>query len=512
MSLRTRLLLALLVTSVVTLGVAALALLSPLQTRLRTESRDSVRSTVLATRGNIEAELSKHKWVYDFRANDAAEAMRKLSARTGARVILYPSAIDPVRTVPPFDTGSGKTELDDVFQASGTGRTVQSNTEAEGTRLAVPLPVTNPHFILAVRRPDTESAQAVDVVRSAFLTAAVFGLGVALLLGIILSTGLSRRLGRLRRSALALAADGVNAPAPPVDDGQDEVGDLARALASMQRALRRQEEARRAFVATASHELRTPLTSLQGNLELLTEDLDAGHLDVEDASAVLRGAQGQLRRLSNLASELLDLSRLDAGVELRREPVELGELTRAVAAEFELRSRDRSVALEIVPPTGPVWAAGDPGAVARVARILIDNALRFSPAGEAIHIAAAYHGERATLEVGDHGPGVPVEEREVIFERFQRGTRTGGEGGFGLGLAIGRELARRLDGELELTSRTGGAGARFTLTLPIELPRGSGHGDDEADGEAGAAGDAPAAAPSMRGASSSTRPAASRDD
>jgi signal transduction histidine kinase len=263
----------------------------------------------------------------------------------------------------------------------------------------------------------------------------------------------------------------------------------------MQQALVRQEEARRAFVATASHELRTPLTSLQGNLELLLEDLDAGHLDVEDAGAVLRGGQQQLRRLANLASELLDLSRLDAGVELRREPVEVGELCRAVAAEFALRARDRAVDLDVVPPTGPVWASGDPGAVARVARILIDNALRFSPTGAVIRITAAYHGDRATLEVADHGPGVPQEERDLIFERFQRGTRTGGEGGFGLGLAIGRELARRLDGELELVTQTTAGGARFALTLPIEMPRGS-DGDGGASDE-DAAGDAPAEAPSM---------------
>jgi signal transduction histidine kinase len=90
---------------------------------------------------------------------------------------------------------------------------------------------------------------------------------------------------------------------------------------------------------------------------------------------------------------------------------------------------------------------------------------------------------------------VPQEERDLIFERFQRGTRTGGEGGFGLGLAIGRELARRLDGELALVTQTTGGGARFALTLPIEMPRGS-DGDDGADDE-DAAGDAPAAAPSM---------------
>jgi signal transduction histidine kinase len=241
-------------------------------------------------------------------------------------------------------------------------------------------------------------------------------------------------------------------------------------------------------VATASHELRTPLTSLQGNLELLTEDLDRGQLDVDDARTQLRGAQFELRRLSNLASELLDLSRLDAGVELRREPVELGELTRAVAAEFALRARDRAVELTVVPPTGPVWAAGDPGAVARVGRILLDNALRFSAAGDEIRIGAAYHGEQATLEVVDHGPGVPEGERDLIFDRFQRGTRTGGEGGFGLGLAIGRELAVRMSGTLALADPEPGVGARFVLTLPIELPRGSGDGAVRAERPAAAQG------------------------
>jgi signal transduction histidine kinase len=500
MSLRTRLLLALLATSVVTLCVAALALLSPLQDRLDKQSRAGVQAAALATRPALETALARSRGIVNEDVNDILDT---LSQRTDARVGLF---IADNENVYPF-SGITDANIDDIRKVVVSGKTRDSSSKdgsgvavaiaphAKGVNVEKEIPTGQQFFVLMVVKSDP-GGSAVDVVRSAFLTAAVIGLGVALLLGIALSTGLSRRLGRLRRTALALARDGVNAPPPPRDDGADEVGDLARALASMQQALVRQEEARRAFVATASHELRTPLTSLQGNLELLLEDLDAGHLDAEDASAVLRGGQQQLRRLANLASELLDLSRLDAGVELRREPVEVGELCRAVAAEFALRARDRAVDLDVVPPTGPVWASGDPGAVARVARILIDNALRFSPTGAVIRITAAYHGDRATLEVADHGPGVPQEERDLIFERFQRGTRTGGEGGFGLGLAIGRELARRLDGELSLESHTTAGGARFVLTLPIEMPRGS-EGDGGAGGE-DAAGDAPAGAPGSR--------------
>ena len=89
-----------------------------------------------------------------------------------------------------------------------------------------------------------------------------------------------------------------------------------------------------------------------------------------------------------------------------------------------------------------------------------------------MRLEAAYHGERATVEVRDAGPGVPPDERERIFERFQRGSATGGEEGFGLGLAIGRELAERLGGRLDLVE-DGEPGARFVLSLPIELPAGS---------------------------------------
>ena len=129
----------------------------------------------------------------------------------------------------------------------------------------------------------------------------------------------------------------------------------------MQRRLRQQEEARRAFVATASHELRTPLASLEGMLELLADDLQGEHPDLEDAAALLDRSRVQSRRLARLAADLLDLSRIDAEVTLRSEPIELGELGRAVAAEFELPSANRGVTLTLDDDGRPTLGARRPG-------------------------------------------------------------------------------------------------------------------------------------------------------
>ncbi len=255
----------------------------------------------------------------------------------------------------------------------------------------------------------------------------------------------------------------------PVDRARDEVGDLARTFATMQRQLQHQEEARRAFVATASHELRTPLTSLDGMLELLDDDLQSGEPDLAEARALLERARAQSRRLARLAADLLDLSRLDAEVMLRSEPVELSELSRAVLAEFELGTSERGITPVLEIAEGQVWALGDPGSIARILRILLDNAVRMSPEGREVKIELS-GGASAQLSVSDQGPGIAPEEREIIFERFQRGRDTAGQAGFGLGLAIGRELAERMRGEL-LLDETHTPGAKFTLRLPVAKAR-----------------------------------------
>jgi anaerobic selenocysteine-containing dehydrogenase len=109
------------------------------------------------------------------------------------------------------------------------------------------------------------------------------------------------------------------------------------------------------------------------------------------------------------------------------------------------------------------WAIADPGGVAQIVRILLDNALRHSPRGAAVRVEVALHGGIPMVSVSDAGPGVAPDDRERIFKRFERGRETAGDSGFGLGLAIGRELARRMDGDLRLDAT--GTGARFVLVL-----------------------------------------------
>ncbi len=516
---------ALLVTTVATLAVAALALLGPLENSLRNAELKTLKtevglkkSTIAKTVGpfrgldlgsmsdrnvappttsgpgtgsttggaavgpnpskaiaETRSLATEGRSVYD-KVVDREKSLEFTTSATKVALLGYPDVsghnAKPLVVTP--DTASARADsYDDVAKAFRTGRpnyTFGSIGDTQYVRAAIPFSTTgtdkapSERWVLVIRKSLDTLSDAVSTVRRAFLYAALAGLVLTLILGIPLSATIVRRLRRLRQAATELAHDG-----PPVDvpavRARDEVGDLARAFAQMQQRLQQQEEARRAFVSTASHELRTPLASLDGMLELLDDDLGSGDPDLDDARSLLDRARTQSRRLSRLAADLLDLSRLDAQVQLRSEPVELGELSRAVLAEFELGTEERGIVSSLDDSAGQVWARGDPGGIARIVRILLDNAVRVSPQGGEITVELR-NGDHATLTVRDEGPGVPPDERDLIFERFQRGRGAGGTAGFGLGLAIGRELADRMGGELVL-ERDDIPGAKFTLRLPV---------------------------------------------
>ena len=475
LGLRGRIIGALLVTAVATLAVAAIALLGPLEHSLRNSEKTTLKNDL--GKGSLQEftllDLA-NVFTSSSEKNAVAEAQTDLQTRIGATVTVLGHPVQnnpyPLPVVAPRDNADAGDSYADVAKAFRTDRRVFTFGTIDGTQYAqaaIPFDrVKGRHrsqFVLAVRKPIDEIPSAVSAVRNAFITAALAGLVLTLILGFPLSARLVRRLRRLREAALEVAQEGPAAQVP-VDRARDEVGDLGRTLVVMQRRLQEQEEARRSFVATASHELRTPLTSLDGMLELLDDDLRYDEPDLEDARALLDRARAQSRRLGRLAADLLDLSRLDAKVELRSEPVELGELSRAVMAEFELGTSDRAIVIKLDELGGAVWAVGDPGSIARILRILLDNAVRVSPPESELRITVS-GGTDVRIRVSDQGPGVPDEDRDQIFRRFHRGRDTRGQAGFGLGLAIGRELAERMGGELVLED-SDGPGAQFTLRLP----------------------------------------------
>jgi signal transduction histidine kinase len=238
----------------------------------------------------------------------------------------------------------------------------------------------------------------------------------------------------------------------------DELGQLARTLDAMQRQLAELETARRRFIATASHELRTPIFSLSGFLELLESE----ELDEETRAAFLRQLRVQVDRLGKLATDLLDLSRLEAGsLELRPEPTDIGDLAKAVAAEFTPALAAHESHLEVRLAGGSVEAVCDPERVAQIMRILLANALSHTPAGTDVVVSASQDNGRARLAVTDFGPGIRRADLERVFEPFYTSDDAQGSG---LGLAIAHELAERMEGDLSAESSSG------RTTFALELP------------------------------------------
>jgi signal transduction histidine kinase len=453
---RSRAAIALAVVSLVSIGILALVLLSPLEQRLRDDELASLERAARSARTSLSRVETEEA---DVRRRRLLDITRSLRRATGGDVAI----VDARGRILATSDRDSPQRYPEAVRAIVTGKVqrIAADSVDGEAHVALPAPVEGIVAAVAVRKPLTESRRAAAVVRRAFLVGAAISFVLALLLGLLLARSLSRRLTGLRDTALRVAEIGPVAEMRP-DAGRDEVGDLSRAFVSMQEKLREQEQARRSFVATASHELRTPLSSLQLMLDMLRADLDAEPADIADARTQAARAEAQAERLAGLASELLDLSRLDAGIAVRAEPVELGESARATVAELEVRARESGTTLVCAAPPG-VWAQADPGAVDQILRILVDNALRYAP-GATVRIDAVARDGHAELLVSDDGPGVAGDDRDRIFARFERGSAPAGAG-FGLGLPIARELAERMEGVLALDA-DGAPGARFVLRLP----------------------------------------------
>ena len=218
---------------------------------------------------------------------------------------------------------------------------------------------------------------------------------------------------------------------------------------------------RRELVANVSHDLRTPLASLQGYIDTLL--LKEGQLSVDEQRHFLQIAARHSERLAKLVDELFELAKLDARtMPLRREPFAMGELVQDVVQKFQLRAETAGVRLETAFPRDLPLVSGDIALIERVLENLIDNALRYTPAGGSVTVVLISLDGKLTVRVIDTGSGIADEQLPFVFDRFWRGADP--HGGAGLGLAIAKRIVELHGGTLVVTSRVG-EGTAFGFSI-----------------------------------------------
>lgn len=288
----------------------------------------------------------------------------------------------------------------------------------------------------------------------------------SILLGLVtsqvLAHGMTRPLREMTSAAHAMARGNYSLRVRAT--ARDEVGQLATAFNQMAADLDAADRQRRELIANVSHELRTPVAALRAVLENVVDGV--ADADPETMRAALR----QTERLGALVAELLDLSRVDAGVaRLRREVFPVAPLLAEVVAEAEAADRGARFSVAVSPPEATVCA--DRGRLHQVLANLVDNAVRHGPRDGEVLVHAHGRGDELVLEIRDEGPGIPAADRDRVFERFARGERAGG-GGTGLGLAIARWVVDLHGGTIAVVPPTVHSGAeppgcRIRVTLPV---------------------------------------------
>lgn len=241
---------------------------------------------------------------------------------------------------------------------------------------------------------------------------------------------------------------------------------IRRSLVAQRVALRRQRE----FAADASHELRTPLTVIRASVDDLERHRDQ---PVATVGSALDDIRDEVDHMTSMVDDLLLLARSDSGaLELERVAVDLGDVASDGASSLAKVATERGVAVVVDP--APAEIAGDPARLRQLVMILVDNAIRHSPAGARVDVQVRADGPDATLVVDDQGPGIRPEDLPRVFDRFYRAAGAQGEG-TGLGLAIAAWIVERHGGRIEAANRAEG-GARFVARVPLARAAGPGAG------------------------------------
>lgn len=320
--------------------------------------------------------------------------------------------------------------------------------------------------IVQLARSLADYDQTLDTLRNMLIVGSLLVTGLAFGAGWVIAGAALRPIHRITDTAQVIGAQRDFERRVTYTGPADEVGQLATTFNTMldelQAAYRQTEQAlqaQRRLVTDASHELRTPLTTIRGNLSLLERQPPIAD---EDKTAVLADLVDETNRLIRLTNDLLVLARSDAARPLRREPIDLQPLIDDVCRQANLLGAARTIVCE-----NELAAAllGDRDALKQVLLILLDNALKFTPAGGTITIGTASVDRVAAIRIADTGSGIEPEALPHIFERFYRADTSRTGEGAGLGLAIAKELVETQQGHIAVESAVG-KGSTFTVTLP----------------------------------------------
>ena len=325
--------------------------------------------------------------------------------------------------------------------------------EKRGLEYVVAVPVVNGQKVIGAVRVGKSVEEVDAVVRQRLMYIAAGALGVlfmALLVSLVIARSLTRPLRRLGSVAARIGDGELGAQAE--ESGQREVAEVAHALNSMSRRIEQAMTAQTDFVANASHQLRTPLTGLRLRLEQLAA---AG---VEGAVPAL----AETDRLGRLVDDLLTLVRAGTDPEVE-EITDFALATRDAVDRWALQAAEveHPLILEGAEDAHPIEASSTD--VAIVLDNLIENALKYTPAGTTVTVSLAERDDDIVLAVADDGPGMAVKDRERAFERFYRGATGKATTGTGLGLAIVRQMVERWRGQVDMSV---GNGTRFEVSFP----------------------------------------------
>ncbi|WP_370964360.1 sensor histidine kinase [Amycolatopsis sp. cg9] len=310
--------------------------------------------------------------------------------------------------------------------------------------------------VVAISRSLAEVESTLTGLRTVLVVVSVLGAALAAAAGLLLTRRTLEPMARLTGAAEEIART-HDLELPVAVSGRDEVGRLGRAFAAMTGALAESRRRQRALVADAAHELRTPLTSLRTNIDLLARSEHTGRplADGHRARTVDR-LQVQAEELGDLVTELVVLARDER--ELERADVAVATVVRQAVRRASSRTRDHTFDVE-----SAEWSVrGDAGALERMVLNLLDNAIKFAPAGSVVTVRSA----PGRISVADEGPGVAPEHREPAFDRFWRAPAARALPGSGLGLAIVAATAAAHGGGARFEDPPDGRGALVVVELP----------------------------------------------